>query len=135
MLQPHNHPSVSPIPLLIAALSGLAISALDTFAIHGEISPILIVLLLLLVTVSLGITSGRRRWIAAGLVWFCLPAAHLIKHLLNLPDSLHPNTYPSILMLAAFSLAVCLGGTAIGAAIHHFAYNSAARIGLDREFS
>jgi len=32
---------------------------------------------------------------------------HFVKHVLGLPDTLHPNTYGSILMLAVFSLVVC----------------------------
>jgi hypothetical protein len=40
--------------------------------------------------------------------------AHLIKHVLGLPDTMQPNTYTSILMLAAFTLAVATIGTGCG---------------------
>jgi hypothetical protein len=38
----------------------------------------------------------------------------LTKRILSLPDTLHPNTYTSILMLAVFSLAVVAAGTGCG---------------------
>lgn len=43
-----------------------------------------------------------------------MPLAHVVKHLLGLPDTLHPNTYASITMLGAFSLIVALIGMACG---------------------
>jgi hypothetical protein len=39
---------------------------------------------------------------------------HLVKRTLNLPDTLHPNIYVSILMLAGFSLVVATIGTGCG---------------------
>jgi hypothetical protein len=61
---------------------------------------------------------GRYGWIAAGGAWMLVPLAHLIKHVLSVPDTLHPNTYGSILMLAAFTLAVTALGTGVGMLIH-----------------
>ena len=59
----------------------------------------------------------KRRWLAVGLVWVWLPVAHLVKHLLGLADTLHPNSYLSIAALAAISLATCLLGVAVGVGV------------------
>ncbi len=85
---------------------GFAISAVDNFAFDGEVSPVLIVALLLGASATFGIIWGWRGWTAMVSAWICVPLAHLIKHLLGLPDTLNPNTYTSILMLAGFTLVV-----------------------------
>jgi hypothetical protein len=101
----------------VAAVAGCAISAVENFAFQGEISPIVIVALLLLASGSLGLAVGMRRWWCAVAVWFWIPAAHVVKHILGLADTLHPNTYASIAALAAFTLVVCGIGLCAGAAI------------------
>ena len=95
----------------------MSISAVENFTFGGEITPIAIVALLLLATFSIGLAGTKRPWLAAALVWFWIPAAHLVKHALALPDTLHPNTYKSIEMLAIFSLFVCLIGVGVGIGI------------------
>jgi len=94
--------------------AGAAIAAVDNFASGGEVSPIVIVALLLAAAGIAGALWGRRGWVAALLAGACVPSAHLARHLLDLPDTLHPNTYASILKLAAFSLAVAFIGLAGG---------------------
>jgi hypothetical protein len=47
-------------------------------------------------------------------IWASVPLAHVIKHVLGLPDTLHQNTYTSILYLAAFTLSVATLGAACG---------------------
>ena len=96
--------------IMIGLVAGLIIAAVDNFAFGGEVSPIVIVLLLIIVTVTSGIKLGWRAWILAFPLWICIPLAHLIKHILGLPDTLHPNTYASILMLAAFTFVVSTVG-------------------------
>jgi hypothetical protein len=103
-----------PVLLGVAVVAGAAIAAVDNFACKGEVSPIVIVVLLFATTASLGVIGGRRGWTAALVVWAWVPSVHLVKHVLGLPDSLHPNTYASILMLALFSLAVAALGTGCG---------------------
>jgi hypothetical protein len=101
---------------VVAGLSaGAAIAAVDNFAFRGEVSPIVIVALLLAATGIAGAFWGWRGWLAAFLAGACVPAAHLARHLLDLPDTLHPNTYASIVKLAAFTLAVAFVGLAGGA--------------------
>jgi hypothetical protein len=95
-------------------VAGAAIVAVDNLAFGGEVSPIVIVAMLLAATAAAGAIWGRRGWVAAAATWVCVPGAHLIKHLLGLPDTLHPNTYTSILMLALFSLAVSAIGIGCG---------------------
>jgi hypothetical protein len=46
---------------------------------------------------------------------------HLAKRILGLPDTLHPNTYASILMLAAFSFAVAVVGAGWGLVVRRLA--------------
>ena len=103
----------------LAAVAGMAISAVDNFAFGGEISPIAIVGLLLLATACVGLEWSKGRWAAVVAVWVWLPSVHVFKHVLNLPDTLHPNTYPSIAMLAGFSFVVSLIGLGIGTLVRH----------------
>lgn len=100
--------------VVVGLATGVAIAAVDNVAFEGEVSPIVIVALLLAAACIAGSFWGRRSWVATILTAGCVPSAHLIKHLLGLPDTLHPNTYASIFKLAAFSLAVVAVGTACG---------------------
>jgi hypothetical protein len=95
-------------------ISGAAIVYVDNCAFEGEVSPIVIVALLLAASAITGAIWGRSGWIAAAVTWACVPLAHIFKHVLGLPDSLHPNTYISILYLAAFTLVVAIVGTGCG---------------------
>jgi hypothetical protein len=108
-------------PLVAGLVSGAAIVFVDNWAFGGEVSPIVIVGLLLAVTVMAGAVWGRSGWIAAAVTWACVPLAHVIKHVLGLPDTLHPNTYTSILYLAAFTLVVATFGTGCGVLARRFA--------------
>jgi hypothetical protein len=99
----------------IGFIVGLVISLVDNLAFAGEVSPIVIVALLLTVTFAAGAKWGLQGWFTAAGMWICIPAAHLIKHVFDLPDTLHPNTYASILMLAAFSFAIAAIGLVCGA--------------------
>lgn len=98
--------------------AGAAIIFADNIAFDGEISPIIIVVMLLAATGFAGWMWGRRAWFAAGIAWLCVPMAHLVKHILGLPDTLQPNTYTSILMLAAFTFVVSLLGMGLGLALN-----------------
>lgn len=103
---------------LLGLAAGVAIVFADNIAFEGEISPIIIVVMLLAATIFAGWMWGRRAWLAAGLAWLCVPMAHLVKHVLGLPDTLHPNTYTSILLLAAFTGVVSLVGMGLGMAVN-----------------
>jgi hypothetical protein len=98
----------------IALSLGIAIAAVDNLAFGGETSPIFIFGLLLIATALIGFTWRGRGWLPAAILWACIPAAHLIKHGLGLPDTIQPNTYASILKLAAVTLVVAVVGTAGG---------------------
>jgi hypothetical protein len=100
--------------VVVGLAAGAAISTVDNVAFAGEVSPIVVVALLLAATGIAGAFWGRRSWVATILTAGCVPSAHLFKHLLGLPDTLHPNTYASIFKLAGFSLAVVAVGTACG---------------------
>ncbi len=94
--------------------AGVVIAAIDNFAFGGEISPIAIVALLLLLNGTAGATWGWRGGLLAIPAWLCIPSAHLIKQGLGLPDTLHPNTFTSILLLALFTFLVSTIGIALG---------------------
>ncbi|MEO8034863.1 MAG: hypothetical protein ABI837_10570 [Acidobacteriota bacterium] len=98
--------------------AGAAIAAVDNFAFDGEVSPILVVLLLVAATAAVGALWGSRAWIAAAAAWVWLPAAHVIKRIFHLPDTLHPNTNASLVMLASFTLAVTALGFGCGVLLH-----------------
>ena len=108
----------------VGLVAGGAIVYVDNFALDGEVSPIIIVALLLATTAIAGAMWGRRGWISAAVTWACMPLAHIVKHVLGLPDTLHPNTYTSILYLAAFTLVVATGGTACGVLVRRLATGS-----------
>ncbi len=94
--------------------AGAGMAAVDNLLFAGEVSPIVIVGLLLATTATVGAVWGRRGWIAAALAWVWLPAAHVVKHALGLPDTIPPNTNASILLLAVFSFVVAAFGTSFG---------------------
>jgi len=106
---------------LVGLILGAILVYTDNFAFQGEVSPIVIVILLLISTIIVGILLEWSAWITVVILWICVPMAHVVKHLLGLPDTLHPNTYTSILMLAAFTLIVSATGFLLGVLIHRIA--------------
>jgi hypothetical protein len=104
--------------------TGIAIACVDNFAFGGEVSPIVIVALLIAATATFGGIWGRGGWTTALAAWICVPLAHLVKHVLGLPDTLHPNTYTSILLLAVFTFVVATLGTGAGTLVHRRGRNS-----------
>jgi len=106
-----------PVRAAVGFAIGVAIAAVDNFAFGGEVSPIVIFAMLLAATAIAGALWGGRGWMAAAAMWVCVPAAHIAKHVLGLPDTLHPNSYASILMLAAVTLVVASIGTGVGVSI------------------
>jgi hypothetical protein len=107
-----------PVRIAVGIMAGLAIAAVDNFAFQGEISPIVIVILLLATTAMAGAIWGWHGWVTAIAAWACIPLAHVLKRVLGLPDTLQPNTFASILMLAGFSLVVAAIGFGCGVLIH-----------------
>jgi len=106
------------LPISVGMLAGAGIAPVDNFAFGGEIRPIAIVAMLLVVTGALGVIWGIRAVIAVMIVWAWLPMTHVVKHLFSLADTLHPNTYASILKLAAFSFVVSAIGLGFGLIFH-----------------
>jgi len=104
--------------LLVGLIAGAVIVFIDNFAFQGEVSPIVIVIMLLVSTITVGAIWKWHAWIAVVTLWICVPIAHVVKHLLGLPDTLHPNTYTSILMLAVFTFVISAIGFLFGTLIN-----------------
>lgn len=100
--------------LATGAAAGIIIAMVDNFAFSGEVSPIVIVAMLLAATGTSGIIWRWQGWLVAVAAWLFDPLVHFIKHILGLPDTLHPNTYLSILMLAVFTFVVSAFGLGFG---------------------
>lgn len=110
-----------PLRLITGLGVGAFIAAVDNVFFEGEVSPIVIVAMLLAATTTAGLVWGQRGWLSACAVWVWIPAAHLAKRVLGMPDTLHPNSYASILMLSTFTLVVAIAGAACGLLARRFA--------------
>lgn len=119
--------SASTVRLGAGLATGIAIVYVDNFAFGGEASPIIIVAMLLVVTATAGVLWRRGGWTTAVIAWACVPLAHIVKHVLGLPDTLHPNTYTSIAYLAGFSLVVAMVGLESGVLVRRLAGEAARR--------
>jgi hypothetical protein len=104
--------------LFVGLIAGSVIVFIDNFEFQGEVSPIVIVIMLLGATITVGAIWKWQAWIAAVTVWVCVPMVHVVKHLMGLPDTLHPNTYTSILMLAVFTFVISAIGFLFGTLIN-----------------
>jgi hypothetical protein len=109
----------------LVCVAGVSISAVDNFLFGGEVTPILPVLLLLFGAIGVGCLRGTGKWFAIVLLWVWLPMAHVLKHMFDVRDTLQPNTYDSIAILAAFTLAVALSGLVIGIGLRRVLFANA----------
>lgn len=98
----------------IGVVVGAGIVAVDNFAFGGEVSPIVIVGMLLVFAAAVGMIWGGRAAVAAAMAWVWVPMAHVLKHLMRLPDTIHPNNYASLLKLGAFTFVVTAIGLGFG---------------------
>jgi hypothetical protein len=113
--------------IAVGLIAGAGLAVVDNFAFGGEVSPIVIVGMLLIFAGAIGLAWGTRGIIAGAIAWAWLPLAHLVKKVLHLPDTLQPNTYASILKLAAFSLVVTAIGFGLGLLLHRLAAKKTAQ--------
>jgi hypothetical protein len=107
-------PSGVSIRVGIGVIVGAGIAAVDNFAFGGEVSPIVIVGMLLVFAAAVGMIWGGRAAVAAAMAWVWVPMAHVLKHLMRLPDTIHPNNYASLLKLGAFTFVVTAIGLGFG---------------------
>ena len=110
----HIRSAGSPFLLTVGFIAGMIISSIDNLAFAGEVSPFAIVALMFAATFAPGAIWGWRGALTAATAWMCIPFAHLVKRLFGLPDTLHPNTYASILMLACFLFVIATFGLGLG---------------------
>jgi asparagine N-glycosylation enzyme membrane subunit Stt3 len=106
------------VRLLAGGAAGLVIVFVDNVWAAGEVSPIVVVAFLLVATFLAAAAWGERGWLSAAATWACVPLAHVVKHLLGMPDTLQPNTYLSMLYLAGFCLVVSVIGFVLGLLVH-----------------
>ena len=104
----------------IGLITGIVISSVDNFAFGGEVSPIVIVILLLLTSTAFGAFFGWPGSIVILFTWVFIPLVHLVKHLFNLHDTINPNTFESILKLAIFTFVVASVGFGSGILLNRF---------------
>ena len=112
-----------PMRLCVGLAAGIAIAWVDNFAFEGEVSPIVIVVMLLAATATIAAVWGRHGWATARrcVVVRTARSSHQTRswaagHLA--PEHVHLHPYTSILMLAAFTFVVVALGTAAGMLIH-----------------
>jgi hypothetical protein len=111
----HDSRASQALAIVIASISGLVIAALDRAAPFGDDSAKLTLLLWLLASGLLGFARPRRPWLWAVLIGPWLSLTNLVRHVLGLPGSVHPDSYRTILLLLPLSLAVCSLGAYGGA--------------------
>ncbi len=104
--------------ILAGLIIGAIIAYVDNFSFQGEVSPIVIVVMLLVATITIGVSWERRGLLTSALLWLWLPMTHIVKKVLGLPDTLHPNTYASILMFTVFTFTISGIGFITGIAIN-----------------
>jgi hypothetical protein len=111
--------------IALGLVAGAAIAWMDIVAFGGEVTPIVIVALLLGATAAAGALWGRRGWPAAAATWACVPGGHVLLRLLGRPDTIHPDTWGSVLLLAGFTLVVATLGSAAGMLVRRIARSAA----------
>lgn len=91
---------------ILAGVAAGVVVLVDNFWAAGEVSPIVIVTLLLVAIFLAGAVWGPRGWPAAAATWARIPLAHLVNHLPRHARYLASEHYLSMLYLAAFCLVV-----------------------------
>lgn len=103
----------------LAIVFGLLVAAFDVAVPFGDDTEKGTVFLWVICCGLLGFLRPTRPWRWACLVGLWVPAAHLVLHALDLPDSINPNDYATILVLVPVSLAICALAAWSGAFVRH----------------
>ncbi len=101
---------------LTAIVLGLIIVCVDLFADRGEISPAVVLALLLGAGAIVGAIHKRFSVLLAVLTAVSLPGIHLALHLAGRKTTLQPDTVTSILMVGVVAVCAATIGVLIGAA-------------------
>jgi len=91
-------------------LAGLGLAAVDAGLVAGPPRPVVMVALTLAAGVGLGAAWNWRGWPGAVVAGGMVPAVHLVKLQLGLPDTIQPRTLDAVAMMALFGLAVSAAG-------------------------
>jgi len=105
----------SSLVYLAAVVLGFGIVFVDLFADGGEISPAVVLSLLLVAGAIIGVIHSRFSFWLALLISISLPAVHLILHLRGYKTKLQPDTVASILLVGMVALCTACIGVLIGA--------------------
>lgn len=96
-------------------LSGV-IAYLDASTKSDDAAMVIIALWILAGGV-LGAMGTFKPWRWALIVALGVPAIHLLRQVLGLPDNMHPNTYLTILLIGGVALCASLAGAYSGALV------------------
>jgi hypothetical protein len=101
--------------LVFASGLGILIAVIDRLAPFGDDSGPFTVLLWLVSSGGLGFAMPNRPWRWALTVGPWLPAMYLVLRTLGIHAPIHPETYPTCLILIPVSLVACGLGAYVGA--------------------
>lgn len=104
------------VPAAIGLAAGLAVALLESQQ-AGALRPVVVVVLLSAVALASGLRWGWAGWPGALAAALPVPALHLARLVIGLPDFIRPGTLDAITMMALFDLAVCGAGLAAGAVL------------------
>jgi hypothetical protein len=103
----------------LAVSLGLLTAWFDVAAPFGDDTSKCTIVLWLLSSGILGFLQPRRPWRWALLVGLGVPACHIARHALDLPDTINPNTYTTSLILVPIALGVCGFAAWVGSCLGH----------------
>jgi hypothetical protein len=107
------------VPTTLAVILGLLVAVFDVAVPFGDDTEKCTVLLWAVFSGLLGYVQPRRVWRWAFLVGPWVPATHFVLHVLDLPDTVNPDSYITILILVPVSLVICGIGAWTGAILRH----------------
>lgn len=105
------------IALPLAVLFGLLVAAFDLAAPFGDDTAKVTIVLLAASSGVLGILQPWRPWRWGIAVGFWMPTSHGLFFVLGWGHPINPNTVPAYLLLLGVSIAICTGGSYLGAII------------------
>jgi hypothetical protein len=97
-------------------VAGVAVAAIEAWG-GGAVRPVVIVALVIAAGLGVGLRWAWGGWPGALALAVPVPGLHMVRHVLGLPDTIQPNTYDAIVMMALFHAALAGAGLAAGAVL------------------